>query len=125
MIAKPTRLLLASLSLLLSGGALADFTATPSEARAIAKEAYLYGFPVVQMYKTLYAQAVDKGGVEFKAPFNRIGTTAPVTSPKDTALTTPNADMAYSFVWMDLRSERSGADAAENRGRPLLRRATG
>jgi hypothetical protein len=105
MIAKPTRLLLASLSLLLSGGALADFTATPSEARAIAKEAYLYGFPVVQMYKTLYAQAVDKGGGEFKAPFNRIGTTAPVTSPKDTALTTPNADMAYSFVWMDLRSE--------------------
>lgn len=61
MIGKPTRLLLASLSILMSTGAWADFTATPSEARAIAKEAYLYGYPVVEMYKTLYTQAVDKG----------------------------------------------------------------
>ncbi|MCF5239608.1 DUF1254 domain-containing protein, partial [Pseudomonas sp. PA-5-4G] len=54
MIGKPTRLLLASLSILMSTGAWADFTATPTEARAIAKEAYLYGYPVVEMYKTLY-----------------------------------------------------------------------
>jgi hypothetical protein len=35
-------------------GAQDSFTATPEEARGIAKEAYLYGFPVVEMYKTLY-----------------------------------------------------------------------
>jgi hypothetical protein len=105
MIGKPTRLLLASLSILMSTGAWADFTATPSEARAIAKEAYLYGYPVVEMYKTLYTQAVDKGGVNYKAPFNRIGNTAQVFTPKDTALATPNPDTPYSFVWMDLRSE--------------------
>jgi len=105
MIGKPTRLLLASLSILMSSGAWADFTATPSEARAIAKEAYLYGYPVVEMYKTLYTQAVDKGGVSFKAPFNHIGNTAQVFTPKDTTLATPNPDTPYSFVWMDLRSE--------------------
>jgi hypothetical protein len=105
MIGKPTRLLLASLSILMSTGAWADFTATPSEARAIAKEAYLYGYPVVEMYKTLYTQAVDKGGVNFKAPFNHIGNTAQVFTPKDTTLATPNPDTPYSFVWMDLRSE--------------------
>ncbi|KTC44194.1 cell envelope protein [Pseudomonas fluorescens ABAC62] len=105
MIGKPTRLLLASLSILMSSGAWADFTATPSEARAIAKEAYLYGYPVVQMYKTLYTQAVDKGGANFKAPFNRIANTTPVVTPKETALVTPNLDTPYSFVWMDLRSE--------------------
>ncbi|AQY66505.1 DUF1254 domain-containing protein [Pseudomonas veronii] len=105
MIGKPTRLLLASLSILMSSGAWADFTATPSEARAIAKEAYLYGYPVVEMYKTLYTQAVDKGGVNFKAPFNHIGNTAQVFTPKDTTLATPNPDTPYSFVWMDLRSE--------------------
>lgn len=105
MIGKPTRLLLASLSILMSTGAWADFTATPSEARAIAKEAYLYGYPVVEMYKTLYTQAVDKGGVNYKAPFNRIGNTALVFTPKDTALATPTPDTPYSFVWMDLRSE--------------------
>lgn len=105
MIGKPTRLLLASLSILMSTGAWADFTATPSEARAIAKEAYLYGYPVVEMYKTLYTQAVDKGGANFKAPFNHIGNTAQALTPKDTAFATPNIDTPYSFVWMDLRSE--------------------
>ena len=105
MIRKPTRLLLASLSILMSTGAWADFTATPSDARAIAKEAYLYGFPVVEMYKTLYDQAVDKGGSNFKAPFNHIGNTAQVFTPKDTAVITPNPDTPYSFVWLDLRAE--------------------
>ena len=105
MIGKPTRLLLASLSILMSTGAWADFTATPSEARTIAKEAYLYGYPVVEMYKTLYTQAVDKGGANFKAPFNHIGNTAQVFTPKDTAFVTPNSDTPYSFVWLDLRSE--------------------
>jgi len=105
MIAKPTRLLLASLSILMSTGAWADFTATPDEARAIAKEAYLYGVPVVEMYKRLYTQAVDKGGANYKAPFNHIGNTAQVFTPKDTAFATPNADTPYSFVWMDLLSE--------------------
>ena len=105
MIGKPTRLLLASLSIFMSSGAWADFTASPSEARAIAKEAYLYGFPVVQMYKTLYTQAVDKGGAHFKAPFNHIDNSAQVLTHKDNAVTTPNVDTPYSFVWMDLRKE--------------------
>jgi len=105
MIRTPTRLLLASLSIFMSTGAWADFTATPSEARAIAKEAYLYGFPVVEMYKTLYTQAVDKTGPNFKAPFNHIGNTAQVFTPKDTAFVTPNSDTPYSFVWLDLRAE--------------------
>ncbi|MGK9419179.1 DUF1254 domain-containing protein [Pseudomonas cedrina] len=105
MIGKPTRLLLASLSILASTGAWADFTATPSEARAIAKEAYLYGFPVVEMYKTLYTQAVDKGGANFKAPLNHIGHGGQALTPKDTAGATPNPDTSLSFVWMDLRTE--------------------
>jgi hypothetical protein len=105
MIRTPKRLLLASLSILMSTSVWANFTATPSEARAIAKEAYLYGFPVVEMYKTLYTQAVDKTGPNFKAPFNHIGNTAQVFTPKDTALVTPNSDTPYSFVWLDLRAE--------------------
>src|SRR5471030_2844401 len=102
---KAPRLMLASLSLLICCSAWADFSATPQEARGIAKEAYLYGFPVVEMYKTLYTQAVDKGGPNFKAPFNKIGNTTKVFSPADTAFVTPNSDTPYSFVWMDLRTE--------------------
>jgi hypothetical protein len=99
------RLLLTVLLLTLSTSVWADFTATPEEARGIAKEAYLYGFPVVEMYKTLYTQAVDKNSANFKAPFNRIGHTAKAFTAKDTAFVTPNADTPYSFVWMDLRAE--------------------
>jgi hypothetical protein len=99
---------------LLVGLAIAFFTTTgialaqpvpETEARTIAKEAYLYGFPMVEAYKTLYAQAVDKGGSNFKASFNQIGNTASVFTPKDTAIITPNSDTPYSFVWMDLRTQ--------------------
>jgi len=99
------RIVFTGLLLTLSTSAWADFTATPEEARAIAKDAYLYGFPVVEMYKTLYAQAVDKKSSNFKAPFNQIGNTAKAFTAKDTAFVTPNADTPYSFVWMDLRAE--------------------
>ena len=80
-------------------------SAPPDEVRAIAKEADIYGFPMVESYKTLYAQAVDKADPNFKAPFNQIGNTANVATPKDTAIITPNSDTPYSFVWMDLRAE--------------------
>jgi hypothetical protein len=99
------RLSLTALALALSANASADFSATPEEARSIAKEAYLYGFPVVEMYKTLYTQAVDKKSPNFKAPFNQIGNTAKTFTAKDTAFVTPNADTPYSFVWLDLRAE--------------------
>jgi len=92
-------------ALLFTLAAQAEFNASLDEARQIAKEAYLYGFPVVEMYKTLYTQAVDSGSPDYKAPFNQIGNSARVFTPKDTAFITPNSDTPYSFVWMDLRSE--------------------
>jgi hypothetical protein len=98
-------LMITGLSLLMSGLAMAEVKTSPVEAQSIAKEVYLYGYPVVEMYKTLYAQAVDKGGSNFKAPFNEIGNTANVFTPKDTAIITPNSDTPYSFVWLDLRAE--------------------
>lgn len=80
-------------------------TATPPEARKIAAEAYLYGFPIVDSYSTLYAQAVQTNGPDFKAPFNQIGNASKVATPDDKAIITPNSDTPYSFVWMDLRAE--------------------
>lgn len=80
-------------------------TLSEAEAASIARDAYIYGFPLVEEYKTLYAQAIDQGGPDFKAPFNQIGNTANVFTPKDRAIITPNSDTPYSFVWMDLRAE--------------------
>lgn len=96
-----------SLSMALIGCKPAEEPAVISveETRAIAKEAYLWGFPMVESYKAMYAQAVDSGGTDFRAPFNQIGSAANVFTPKDTAIVTPNSDTPYSFVWMDLRAE--------------------
>ena len=78
---------------------------TPAEARAIAKEATIYGFPLVDSYRVQYSYFVDRGGDQFKAPWNTIFNTARVYTPADTAIQTPNSDTPYSFVGADLRAE--------------------
>ena len=75
------------------------------EAKEIAEEAFIYSFPMVMNYGTLYEYAIDKSSPQYKAPFNQIYNTARVFTPKDTAIVTPNSDTPYSFVWMDLRAE--------------------
>lgn len=82
----------------------ADPPSSP-QVEQIAKEAYIYGFPMVDAYKTLYKQAVDKGGPDFKAPFNQIGNVRNVATPAFKSIITPNSDTPYSYIWMDLRAE--------------------
>jgi hypothetical protein len=78
---------------------------TASETRTIAKEAYVYGVPMVSMYGTLYVFSVDKSNKEYKGPFNSILNIARVFTPEDTAFVTPNSDTPYSFIGLDLRAE--------------------
>src|SRR6202050_2348619 len=78
---------------------------TPAEARAIAKEAYVYGFPLVDSYRIQYDYFVDSKGPEFKAPWNHIANTPRVYTPADTAIQTPNSDTPYSWLGLDLRTE--------------------
>lgn len=78
---------------------------SPAEARAIAKEAYVYGFPMVDGYRILYAYFVDQDGPEFKARWNQIGNIARVFTPDDKAVQTPNSDTPYSMLGLDLRAE--------------------
>ena len=80
-------------------------TPTPEQAKAIAREAFIYGFPFVEMYKSLYKQAIDKGSSEFRAPFNQIGHARGVATPDDAMFVTPNSDTPYSYAWLDLRTE--------------------
>src|SRR5438477_3546938 len=78
---------------------------TPAEARAIVKEAYIYGFPLVDNYRIQYGYFVDRQNPEFKAPWNQLKNIPRVYTPADTAIQTPNSDTPYSFVGMDLRAE--------------------
>jgi hypothetical protein len=77
----------------------------PAEVRAIAKGAYIYGVPMVSVYRTLYVFSVDTTNKEYKGPFNSILNVARVFTPDDTAFVTPNSDTPYSFIGLDLRAE--------------------
>ena len=76
-----------------------------AETKAIAEEAFIYGLPIVMNYAVMNEYAVDKGGAQFKAPFNQIKNEARVYTYQDTAVITPNSDTPYSLAWMDLRAE--------------------
>ena len=77
---------------------------TPAEARSIAKDAYLFSYPLVMYYRTMYLQAIDKDSPSYSGGFGdwlHLGT----SSPKDTDIVTPNNDSPYSYAWVDLRAE--------------------
>jgi hypothetical protein len=78
---------------------------TPAEAKAIAKEAYVYGFPMVVNYKTMYMYVVNEQSPEYKGPFNHLGCESRLYTPEDKAVVTPNADTPYCMLWADISRE--------------------
>jgi hypothetical protein len=72
---------------------------------AIAEEAYVYLFPMVRNYQTIYQFAVDRTDTQYKAPFNHIRNSAEPTNYLDTAIQTVNSDTPYSLLMLDLRTE--------------------
>lgn len=80
-------------------------TPNPTEVREIAKEAYVYGVPMVSIYGTMYVFSVAKGNPEYKGPFNTVLNIARVFTPEDKAFVTPNSDTPYTFMGLDLRAE--------------------
>ena len=88
--------------------ALAQATApsiSATEARALAKEAYIYGYSPVDHYRIQHSYFVERGGPEYKGHWNEIHNTARVYTPDDKAIQTPNSDTPYSTLGADLRRE--------------------
>jgi hypothetical protein len=78
---------------------------SPEEARAIAKEAYIYGYPLVDNYRAEYSYYIDNKGPEFKATWNHLTSIPSVYTPKDSAVQTANSDTPYGWAGLDLRAE--------------------
>jgi hypothetical protein len=98
-------LLAASLLAAVPAALRAEMSGDPAEIRTIAKEAYVYGFPLVDNYRVIHAFALDPGGPEYKAPLNQLSHSARLFGPEDRTVQTPNSDTLYSFVTLDLRAE--------------------
>jgi hypothetical protein len=86
-------------------GGPASVALTAAEARAIARDAYVYGVPMVDQWKTMYAFSIDRDNPQYKGPFNSVLNIARVFTPDDTAFVTPNSDTPYTFIGLDLRAE--------------------
>ncbi len=78
---------------------------TPAEARAIAKEAYIYAFAMLENYKTWYHQAVDTAAPEYVGGFGKFRHYSEPFTPANHDIVTPNNDTPYSWAWLDLRAE--------------------
>ncbi len=77
---------------------------TASQAKAIAKEAYIFTYPLVMYYRTMHMQAIDTSSSSYSGGFGKwlnLGT----ATPQDTDIVTPNNDTPYSYAWVDLRAE--------------------
>ncbi len=78
---------------------------TPVEVQSIAREAYIYGFPMVENYRAMYASAIDRNSQEYAAPFNTLQHEANVFTAADKDVVTPNPDVLISLLWLDLRTQ--------------------
>jgi len=78
---------------------------TPVEAQTIAEKAYIYAYPMLDNYKTMYAYAIWEESPVFVAPVNTLYNTSELKTPKDTEVVRPNNDTYYSSAIMDLRRE--------------------
>ncbi|MCF2530833.1 DUF1254 domain-containing protein [Yinghuangia soli] len=77
----------------------------PAIARAVAAEAWIWGYPLLENYRTLRAQAVDADDPRYVGGFGRFRHLAEPSTPANTDVAAPNNDTRYSWAWLDLRAE--------------------
>ncbi|MFD2941330.1 DUF1254 domain-containing protein [Flavobacterium notoginsengisoli] len=83
---------------------ISDKTPSADSITAIAKEAWIYGYPIFYNYKTIYANALDKKHAAY-AGFNKFKSFASSATPADTLVITINNDTPYSMAALDVSSE--------------------
>ncbi|MFC1409241.1 DUF1254 domain-containing protein [Streptacidiphilus sp. N1-12] len=75
------------------------------QARRTAAEAWIYGYALLENYRTMYPQAVDSEDPRFVGGFGVFRHYSQPFTPANTDVVTPNNDTPYSWAWLDLRAE--------------------
>lgn len=75
------------------------------DAAGVYKDAYIYGFPMVDSYRIQHSYFIDRSSPEYKGEWNVPHSVARVYTPEDKAIQTPNSDTPYTFLGADLRAE--------------------
>jgi hypothetical protein len=82
---------------------------SPADARTLAKEAYIYGFPMVDNYRIQYVYFVDHASPEYKAPWNQLRNIPRVYTPDDKTTETQVHELVEASGDAKLGSNKSGA----------------
>ena len=92
-----------------------EWTSAPEDAEAVvaklqdardtAEEAYVYAYPMMESYRTMYIQAVDRTAPGYLGPFNQLTHETELLGPDFVDIVRPNNDTLYSIVWLDLRAQ--------------------
>ena len=93
---------------ILIGAAIAASSAksiSPDEAKSVAKDAWLYAYAPLQAYQIFYNLTQNKDFPGYVGGVNRFRHYSVPSTPADTGIVTPDKDTAYSWAWLDLRSE--------------------
>lgn len=101
----------------------------PAEARAIATEAYLYGYPLVTMEMTRRVMTNVAAPENGHAPMNEFAHVRRYPPAGFRDVTMPNADTLYSTAWLDLSAGPMVLSLPDTHGRyyvmPILSAWTG
>jgi hypothetical protein len=98
-------LLLIGVALCILGQAKNSVALTPDEARAIAEEAYIYGYPLVTMEYTRRVLTNVAEPVGTKAPMGHLIRLREYPTAKFRDVTAPNADTLYTTAFIDVTKE--------------------
>lgn len=76
---------------------------TEDEAYRIGGEAYVYGFPLIEMARTRFRMVEDPSN-PFKFGINTLFNVMRLAGPESRNVVAPNSDTLYSVAWLDLRA---------------------
>jgi hypothetical protein len=76
-----------------------------SQAVELVKEAYMWGYPVVDNYRVNHQFFIDKNSGFYMGPFDRVLHRERVLTSDDRVVQLPNSDTLYSVCAVDLRTD--------------------
>ena len=104
--AAAVRVCAAAVGLLLCLGT-AQAAPTPEQAQSISRQAYIYGYPLVDLYRIYYQFFINDQSPEHRHYTNRLYNAPGLFGPNNTTLQSPDADVLFSFALLDLRTQPS------------------
>lgn len=93
---------------------------TEAEIIKRAREAYIYGYPLVMMEMTRRVMTNFERPTGMGAPVNQISRKETFPDEKFTAVVKPNCDTYYALAWLDLSHEPLVLEIPDTRGRYFL-----